>query len=492
MDTRRNRNWTNAQAAYQINSNYLDQYPSVRFQNAKNVRPINVKQYKGDENKQPNFNKKRAGEQDEKVVKKKKKEYSIFKQFCQETSFHGFNYLGEENRSNLERAFWIIVLAFFYYESVQLLIHGYRMFSTRTVIINIDGSPPLVSDIPFPALTICSSNQITKSGLERVQNDEQLREHKDDIISHLCQVYRNHETSNENASKRMDSRVITNFLQKVGSLNCTKTIIEQLWLSSLQEDNCHNMQQIVTFFGVCHTFNMLPLDQLYTESFYHNHYKHQMNNITSGVPGLGVSWTPETGYKKSANFKSMEVEIPYRTTGVSLVHSLIIFADIQENDFTPVCNQGTKGFFIIAHNPAELPGLPHQTSFIPSDRTSILKVKTTTHKLDKRLVSWKPKERQCYLERERSLKFFRYYTEQNCRLECQTNFTLLLCGCVPFYLPHFTSTSICGPAKESCFKTLWWPRVPPRSRCFIKIRLLQATEDFFSLTGMMELLSWAE
>ncbi|RZF46311.1 hypothetical protein LSTR_LSTR015181, partial [Laodelphax striatellus] len=61
--------------------------------------------------------------------------------------------------------------------------------------------------------------------------------------------------------------------------------------------------------------------------------------------------------------------------------------------------------------------MPHPVRFIPSDRTSIMKVKTTTHKLDKRLVSWKPEERKCYLEKERSLTFFRYYTEQNCRLE---------------------------------------------------------------------------
>lgn len=83
--------------------------------------------------------------------------------------------------------------------------------------------------------------------------------------------------------------------------------------------------------------------------------------------------------------------------------------------------------------------------------------------------------RQCYLDAERQLHFYKHYTTHNCRVECLTNYTLAQCGCVKISMPRklnrnafiwfqlnelcflFCSgsngTKVCGNGKIRCFRT---------------------------------------
>jgi len=51
------------------------------------------------------------------------------------------------------------------------------------------------------------------------------------------------------------------------------------------------------------------------------------------------------------------------------------------------------------------------------------------------LEHYDPHKRQCYYSYEKHLQYFKFYTENNCKLECWTNATLKMCGCVAFYMP---------------------------------------------------------
>lgn len=59
--------------------------------------------------------------------------------------------------------------------------------------------------------------------------------------------------------------------------------------------------------------------------------------------------------------------------------------------------------------------------------------------------------RGCFYSFERKLTFFKQYQERNCWMECLTNFTRSLCGCVFYYMPRVQETLLCGMAKASCF-----------------------------------------
>lgn len=52
------------------------------------------------------------------------------------------------------------------------------------------------------------------------------------------------------------------------------------------------------------------------------------------------------------------------------------------------------------------------------------------------------------------------YTKHNCETECLANYTLEMCDCVKFHMPHEHGTAVCGAKKMSCYqeamdKYLW-------------------------------------
>jgi amiloride-sensitive sodium channel len=60
--------------------------------------------------------------------------------------------------------------------------------------------------------------------------------------------------------------------------------------------------------------------------------------------------------------------------------------------------------------------------------------------------------RNCYLENEKTLKFFKVYTKNNCENECLSDFMLNRCGCVEFFMIRNSSTRICSVIDRNCFK----------------------------------------
>lgn len=59
--------------------------------------------------------------------------------------------------------------------------------------------------------------------------------------------------------------------------------------------------------------------------------------------------------------------------------------------------------------------------------------------------------RNCYLENEKQLQFFKVYNKVNCEHECLTQMTIRSCGCVQFFMVRNESTRICGSNDENCF-----------------------------------------
>jgi acid-sensing ion channel, other len=63
-------------------------------------------------------------------------------------------------------------------------------------------------------------------------------------------------------------------------------------------------------------------------------------------------------------------------------------------------------------------------------------------KTDKSLMKLNPDLRECYFDNERSLRFFRTYTQKNCEIECFTNHTIQKCGCVSLDQPYNPAKNI--------------------------------------------------
>lgn len=51
------------------------------------------------------------------------------------------------------------------------------------------------------------------------------------------------------------------------------------------------------------------------------------------------------------------------------------------------------------------------------------------------LKDYHPNRKQCFMNSERKLKFFKVYTQRHCELECQSFRMESECGCVHFAYP---------------------------------------------------------
>lgn len=67
-----------------------------------------------------------------------------------------------------------------------------------------------------------------------------------------------------------------------------------------------------------------------------------------------------------------------------------------------------------------------------------VKVKFDPVKMDisDNILKYDLEHRKCYVENERKLRFFKQYTELNCKMECLSNYTKSKCACVEFYMPR--------------------------------------------------------
>jgi len=59
-------------------------------------------------------------------------------------------------------------------------------------------------------------------------------------------------------------------------------------------------------------------------------------------------------------------------------------------------------------------------------------------------------QRNCYMENERKLNFFKIYTQRNCEIECLSELLLEYCDCVPFDVIRSKDTKICELRDYEC------------------------------------------
>ena len=116
-----------------------------------------------------------------------------------------------------------------------------------------------------------------------------------------------------------------------------------------------------------------------------------------------------------------------------------------------ICAGHNQGFRISVHNPGEVPRTSDQYFRVSWNQEVTATVVPTMIETAESLRNYPPDIRQCFFNQERSLSFFKTYTQKNCELECLTNFTLNRCSCVKFSMPRHLDTKICNRLDIECY-----------------------------------------
>ncbi|XP_068910398.1 pickpocket protein 28-like [Tenebrio molitor] len=156
-------------------------------------------------------------------------------------------------------------------------------------------------------------------------------------------------------------------------------------------------------------------------------------------------WSVDENYNRTR-----EEVFPVRAT--STADNLYLTLHSPANDVNPACAQ-QKGFKILFHHPAEIPTSSTDYIVLARDEAYNIKLIPDVTVTASTLINYEPHKRGCFFSHEKTLKFYKTYTERNCKLECLANYTLQHCKCVSYYLPNDGKTTICGLLDHACEDT---------------------------------------
>ncbi|XP_028152237.2 pickpocket protein 28-like isoform X1 [Diabrotica virgifera virgifera] len=360
--------------------------------------------------------------------------------YCEHSSITGFNYVAEE-RSKTERILWLILIAVALSLSIYFINEQYNKYEENPFIVSFATRDTPIYEIPFPAVTICPFAKFNRSifnytnVVHRLWDNLTISNYELETaqyMSLLCSEgliddykFPKNYTFTENFYNRLDELETTG--QLIKSFGC-------IYMGTLQ--NCSNIfSPIILDGGVCFTFNMLNRDEIYKPDVFQFYDSLEPKS----------EWTNDEGYRPSSG----KDVYPRRAlqSGADNALNLIFIELSQDTDY--LCCEDV-GYTITVHAPNAIPQTRKDFFILPLDSASHIMLNPELMTTSKVVKAYKTEDRKCYFAEERKLKYFVTYTQENCFLECVTNYTLDKCLCVNFFMPHDNTTEICGNSNFRC------------------------------------------
>ncbi|KAF5291550.1 hypothetical protein FQR65_LT01863 [Abscondita terminalis] len=366
---------------------------------------------------------------------------NYFCEFCDNTSIHGFKFLGERERYVIEKVWWFCVILIALSLSGLLIMKSFDKWKTSPIVVTFATTETAIWEIPFPAITICPEvnahpkvfnyTDVYLKYVNHVNTSE-----KEDLFFKLFSTICNEELEfiDENVTKIMSAENFEEFLGSFADLQADYC----MWLGSKQDCN-EVFDYILTSEGWCRTFNMLDQNEVYVNP------GEFLDNSTK----KSLSWSLEYGYPDDAGLHTYPRRV--LLTGAKAGFQVDLFVNASNLDY--LCGE-LQGFKVALHHPAEVPNM--DTHFrVPLDQAVVAAIKPEMITTSEEIRAYDYKDRKCYLPGEKVLSSYKSYTQQNCLVECLTNYTLKECGCVGFYmLSEADDAVVCGAGSKKCLENV--------------------------------------
>lgn len=145
------------------------------------------------------------------------------------------------------------------------------------------------------------------------------------------------------------------------------------------------------------------------------------------------NWEWDNGYLS----ESTENEYPLRVTHSGNRLEMTLFEHNQGH--LSLCGDNDEEFLVILSAPGDTSYYRSQFR-VPMSTNSFLEMEPKMTITSEALRSYTPRQRECFFNSERRLAFFKTFSDKNCIYECVSNYTAMVCGCVPFNMPRMYYT----------------------------------------------------
>ncbi|CAO1310274.1 unnamed protein product, partial [Diamesa serratosioi] len=371
----------------------------------------------------------------------------LISEYSQQSSIHGIQYLGTGRSHWTMKIFWILALSVSIGGCSYLIYQTYSKWKNSPVIVSFNEKSTPVYEIPFPAITICPQSKFKPEYLNYIKlmnaRPGDLTVEQKSNLEAIYQVCKTDYFNYRILSPKINES-FTDILKRI-AIPFNDTFLRCKWRG--MKKNCEDLfTELITDEGVCYTFNMMKYQDFYKDTISDN-LKYPKHNKSSD------DWKFEDGY---VNFNADVY--PQRVLGSGHRAGLNIKLFVKEKALDYSCKGAVQGFKIALHTPGELPRLSVQFYQVPLKQQVLMTVSPQVITTAEGLKTYTPESRQCYFNSEKDLKFFKTYTQSNCELECLTDFTIRMCGCVKFSMPHDSNTLVCDRTKVECYhaaETKW-------------------------------------
>lgn len=374
---------------------------------------------------------------------RKSKIKKLFGEFCEMTSVHGVRHVGDRRRHWFERFWWAIAISVSIFFCLKWLDKTWYKRTSTPVITTIANEATQIVDIAFPAITMCS-NQINDSfyldphtilKLSEVENYRNISIdvhaiQKHSAVANFCNIL---EPYLDDYKKYINFTFDPNILKYLQEM--TPDLLDGFNICSLDDATVRSCQaffkQIVTDVGLCYTFNHLNSCDIYNIDMLSNDFPKQSDYLTKYSTNFSLFFDP---YKNLYRMKN---------SGIGLKMQLRI--PIVETSFSGQCNVNNfDGFRMQIHSSDDVAYVKKHFIHIPYDHDVLIRVyprimSTTQNVID----NYRPQQRKCIDQHENHLKFFKVYTQGNCRLEEFAMQMVQKCKCVVFWMPRLNGTNVC-------------------------------------------------
>lgn len=144
-----------------------------------------------------------------------------------------------------------------------------------------------------------------------------------------------------------------------------------------------------------------------------------------------ANWEWDRGYLR----KSVDTEYPLRVADSGPDNGLTMTLIAHKQDQTSLCVANEEEFTVTLYTPGEFGEFSIVDFRATMPASLLLPIEPSLTITSEALRSYSPAKRECFYDSERRLAFFKIYTIRNCYIECISNYTAMLCGCVSFYMP---------------------------------------------------------
>ncbi|CAG9859505.1 unnamed protein product [Phyllotreta striolata] len=372
---------------------------------------------------------------------------NYFREYCQCSSIHGFRYFGEK-RTHFERVWWFVVFSVTLAGCVMSIRMVYKRWVRSPVIVSFATKETPIYSIPWPAVTICpefKSNQNVYSHSNVVQkfaSNQSLTQKEEKILQYMGLICDDNEIIKYTDEELTFTDDFYKTLEEISEGVFPFQSCEYFGFKLEGKDCLTWFRPIITDEGICYTFNVLDKHEIFKDPSWlpDNYYK-------ADKSALGL-WTMDGGYSRSSDLHAY----PRRALLAGATNALSVTLNMSYFNKDYSCKKARTGFRVTLHLPSRVPR-PSQDYFqVPLNEIVLAAVRPELTTTDPDIEIYNPSRRECYFPDEKELKFFKLYTARNCALECLTNYTLNICGCVNFYMPRDNATEMCGIGKANCMK----------------------------------------